>query len=158
MSSATNGRTLISEKVRLPLAGLLALFAAGFLGIINETIPAGLLPEMSTSLGLSESVVGQTITVYALATALTAIPLYAALKNRGRRSVLIAALITFAVANAVAGVVDSFAVILVARVVAGVGAGLIWSNIGGYAAGSSAKPFRVRRLLSRWQASPSRWR
>ncbi len=134
MSSATNGRTLISEKVRLPLAGLLALFAAGFLGIINETIPAGLLPEMSTSLGLSESVVGQTITVYALATALTAIPLNAALRNRGRRSVLIAALITFAVANAVAGLVDSFAVILVARVVAGVGAGLIWSNIGGYAA------------------------
>lgn len=134
MSSATNEETRVGEKLQFPLAGLLALFAAGFLGIINETIPAGLLPEMSKSLGLSESVVGQTITVYALATALTAIPLNAALKNWGRRTVLVWALATFALANIVAGLVDSFAVILVARVVAGLGAGLIWSNIGGYAA------------------------
>lgn len=81
MSSATNEETLVNGKRQLPLAGLLALFAAGFLGIINETIPAGLLPAMSKSLGLSESAVGQTITVYALATALTAIPLNAALKT-----------------------------------------------------------------------------
>jgi predicted MFS family arabinose efflux permease len=134
MSSATNEGAPVREKAQLPLAGLLALFAAGFLGIINETIPAGLLQEMSKSLELSESVVGQTITIYALATALTAIPLNAALKNWGRRTVLVWALATFALANVVAGLVDSFAVILVARAVAGVGAGLIWSNIGGYAA------------------------
>ena len=118
----------------LPVAGLLALFTAGFLGIINETSPAGLLPDMSRDLGLSESVVGQTVTVYALATALTAIPLNALLRNWGRRTVLVSALATFAVANAVAALVDSFSVLLVARFVAGVGAGLIWSNLGGYAA------------------------
>jgi hypothetical protein len=43
MSSATSERTHVREKVKLPKAGLLALFTAGFLGIINETIPAGLL-------------------------------------------------------------------------------------------------------------------
>lgn len=146
MSSATNEESLVSEKVRLPLAGLLALFAAGFLGIINETIPAGLLPGMSQSLGRSESAVGQTITVYALATALTAIPLNAALKTWGRRSVLVTALVTFAVANAVVGLTDSFALILVARVVAGVGAGLIWSNIGGYAARIAGEAFQGRAI------------
>jgi hypothetical protein len=65
------------------MAGLLALFTAAFPGIINETIPAGLLPEISKSLGISESLAGQTVTVYAVATALTAIPLNAALKTGG---------------------------------------------------------------------------
>jgi hypothetical protein len=46
MASATNEATLARPKTKLPMAGLLALFTAGFLGIINETIPAGLLPEI----------------------------------------------------------------------------------------------------------------
>jgi predicted MFS family arabinose efflux permease len=50
MASATNEATLAIEKTKFPMAGLLALFTAGFLGIINETIPAGLLPEISESL------------------------------------------------------------------------------------------------------------
>jgi predicted MFS family arabinose efflux permease len=127
-------RAPVRTDAKLPLAGLLALFTAGFLGIINETVPAGLLPAMSESLGLSEAVAGQTVTVYALATAFTAIPLNAALKNRDRRLVLVSALVIFALANAVVALVSSFPVILAARFVAGVGAGLIWSNIGGYAA------------------------
>jgi predicted MFS family arabinose efflux permease len=124
----------VTRKTKLPIASLLALFTAGFLGILNETVPAGLLPKMSTSLGLSESVAGQTITVYALATALTAIPLNAALKNMSRRSLLVSALGVFAAANLVIAVDNSFTVILVARFGAGVAAGLIWSNIGGIAA------------------------
>src|SRR3954447_16613691 len=110
MSSTTHERTDVREKTRLPMAGLLALFTAGFLGIINETIPAGLLPEMSRSLGLSESAVGQTVTVYALATAFTAIPLNVLLKRWGRRTVLVSALTGFALANAVTAVSDDFTV------------------------------------------------
>ena len=123
-----------TTKSRLPMASLLALFTAGFLGILNETVPAGLLPKMSTSLGLSESVAGQTITVYALATALTAIPLNAALKNLGRRTLLVSCLGVFAGANLVIAVDGTFTVILTARFAAEVAAGLIWSNIGGIAA------------------------
>jgi predicted MFS family arabinose efflux permease len=134
MSTATTAEPDAGVTAKLPLSGLLALFTAGFLGIVNETIPAGLLPEMSKSLGLPESVVGQTVTVYAVATALTAIPLNAVLKDFRRRTVLVSALVTFMVANAVAALVSSFAVLLIARFVGGVGAGLIWSNLGGYAA------------------------
>jgi predicted MFS family arabinose efflux permease len=124
----------IATKGRLPMASLFALFTAGFLAILNETVPAGLLPKMSASLGLSESVAGQTITVYALATALTAIPLNAALKGFGRRTLLVLCLSVFAAANVVIAVDNTFTVILIARFVAGVAAGLIWSNIGGMAA------------------------
>ena len=134
MSSTTSERTAPRERVKLPMAGLLALFTAGFLGIVNETIPAGLLPEMARGLGVSESVAGQTITVYALATAVTAIPLNTALKHWGRRTVLLTALVAFGLANLVTAFLSSFVLILVARFVAGVGAGLIWSNLGGYAA------------------------
>jgi predicted MFS family arabinose efflux permease len=134
VSSVAHDDPPITTKSRLPVLSLLALFTAGFLGILNETVPAGLLPEMSASLGLSESVAGQTITVYALATALTAIPLNAALKNLGRRTLLVSALGVFASANLVIALENSFTVVLIARVAAGVAAGLIWSNIGGIAA------------------------
>ncbi len=124
----------ITTKSMLPIPSLLALFTAGFLAILNETVPAGLLPKMAASLGLSESAAGQTITVYALATALTAIPLNAALKNIGRRTLLVSSLGVFAAANLVIALQNNFTVILIARFAAGVAAGLIWSNIGGIAA------------------------
>ena len=132
-SSVAHDDRSITIKSKLPMPSLLALFTAGFLGILNETVPAGLLPKMSASLGLSESVAGQTITVYALATALTAIPLNAVLKNLGRRTLLASALGVFAAANLVIALENSFTVILIARIAAGVAAGLIWSNIGGIA-------------------------
>ena len=133
MAAVTHDDRPITTKSTLPMPSLLALFTAGFLGILNETVPAGLLPKMSASLGLSESVAGQTITVYALATALTAIPLNAVLKNLGRRTLLVSALGVFAAANLVIALENSFTVILIARIAAGVAAGLIWSNIGGIA-------------------------
>ncbi|MEV6636630.1 MFS transporter [Actinoplanes sp. NPDC051470] len=154
MSTATTAEPQAGVTAKLPMSGLLALFTAGFLGIINETIPAGLLPEMSKSLGLSESVVGQTVTVYALATALTAIPLNALLKNWPRRTVLVSALVIFAVANAVAALVSSFAVLLIARFVGGVGAGLIWSNLGGYAARIAPAKLQGRAIAVAMAGTP----
>jgi predicted MFS family arabinose efflux permease len=142
----TNTRGSSARPARIPFPGLLALFSAGFLGILNETVPAGLLPEMSRSLGLSDSAVGQTITIYALATAMTVIPLNAVMKNWGRRSVLVAGLVVYALANAVIAFESSFAVILVARFAAGVGAGLIWSNIGGSAARIAPKAFEGKAI------------
>lgn len=156
MSTTTslNEGTRSGEKAGLPLAGLLALFLAGFLGILNETIPAGLLPKMAEGLGLPESVVGQTITVYALATALTAIPLNAVLKRWGRRAVLVAALVAFVLANGVSAFVDNFAVLLILRFVAGIGAGLIWSNIGGYASRIVPAQFQGRAITIAMAGTP----
>lgn len=136
MTASTRSKppAIPKNESKLPLSGLLVLFTAGFLGILNETIPAGLLPQMSTSLHLPEAVVGQTMTIYAIATALTAIPLSALLKALSRRTVLIAALTAFILSNAVAAITGDFSVLMIARFVSGVGAGLIWSNIGGYAA------------------------
>lgn len=67
----------------LPWSALLALGTAVFITSLTETLPAGVLPQMSSSLGVSSGAAGQTVTVYATGTALTAIPLAAATAESG---------------------------------------------------------------------------
>lgn len=118
---------------RLPLAGLSALALAGFLTVLTEALPAGLLPQMSAGLGVSQPMVGQLITAYALGSLLTAIPLTAATRSLRRRPVLITAIAGFLIVNAVTALSTAYALTLVARFGAGVFAGVVWSLLAGYA-------------------------
>lgn len=121
------------EPRKLPLFALLALATAVFITSLTETLPAGLLPQMSSDLGVSESATGQTVTIYAIGTALTAIPLTAATAGWRRKRLLLAAMAGFAVANTVTAVSSDYALTMVARFVAGVAAGLAWALLAGYA-------------------------
>ncbi|MEU3056826.1 MFS transporter [Streptomyces griseus] len=118
---------------RLPLFALLALATAVFITSLTETLPAGLLPAMSDDLRVSESATGQTVTVYAIGTALTAIPLTAATARWRRKRLLLAAMAGFALANTVTAVSSSYGLTMAARFVAGVAAGLAWALLAGYA-------------------------
>ena len=71
-----------TKSRKLPVASLLALGTAVFITVLTETLPAGLLPLMSADLAVNEAAMGQAVTVYALGTALTAIPLTAARVGR----------------------------------------------------------------------------
>ncbi|MFF0560934.1 MFS transporter [Streptomyces sp. NPDC020472] len=126
-------RTEEAEPQRLPLFALLALATAVFITSLTETLPAGLLPAMSGDLGVSESAAGQTVTVYAIGTALTAIPLTAATAAWRRKRLLLTAMAGFAVANTVTAVSTSYLLTMGARFVAGVAAGLAWALLAGYA-------------------------
>ncbi|MFD6418512.1 MFS transporter [Streptomyces sp. NPDC060194] len=121
------------ERDKLPLFALLALSTAVFVTSLTETLPAGLLPAMSADLGVSESATGQTVTVYALGTAATAIPLTAATSSWRRKHLLLTAMGLFAAANTVTAVSTAYAVTMAARCVAGVAAGLAWALLAGYA-------------------------
>jgi predicted MFS family arabinose efflux permease len=126
----------INEKAQvssLPMLGLLALSTASFLTILTEALPAGLLPQIGSGLGVTESAAGQLITIYAIGSFLAAIPLTAATRTLRRRPLLIAALIGFLLANSVTAAVDSYSVILIARFIGGVSAGLLWALMAGYA-------------------------
>ncbi|MGA4541778.1 MFS transporter [Uniformispora flossi] len=118
---------------RLPLPALLALATAVFVTSLTETLPAGLLPAMSADLGVGESAAGQTVTVYAVGTALTAIPLTAATARWSRKRLLLTAMAGFAAANTVTALSSAYALTMAARFVAGVAAGLAWALLAGYA-------------------------
>ncbi|KQW08421.1 hypothetical protein ASC66_05910 [Leifsonia sp. Root4] len=132
---------------RLPLGGLLALAAVVFTGVVTEILPAGLLPQMSADLGISDSQVGALVAVYAVATAITAIPLTALTRALPRRTLLVSLVLGFALVNAVTALAPSYAVILVARVIGGMLAGLLWAMAAGYAMRMVA-PERAGRALS----------
>ncbi|WP_018772564.1 MFS transporter [Arthrobacter sp. 131MFCol6.1] len=117
----------------LPLAGLLALAAAGFITIMLETLPAGILPAMSGDLGVSESAVGQTVTVFAIGSIAGAIPLISATMGWQRRKLLLLALTGYAVTSVVTAVSDNFVLTLIIRFVAGVFAGVLWGILATYA-------------------------
>ncbi|MGA5038599.1 MFS transporter [Streptomyces capoamus] len=125
--------TAPAAEQKLPMAALLALAVAVFITSLTETLPAGLLPDMSAGLHTSESATGQTVTIYALGTVLTAIPLSAATAGWSRKRLLLTAMAGFAVANTVTALSANYPLTLVARFVAGVAAGLAWALLAGYA-------------------------
>ena len=65
------------EATRLPWAGLLALAGGGFITLLTETLPAGVLRPMGESLGVSDAAVGQLVSVYALGSVMAALPMTA---------------------------------------------------------------------------------
>ncbi|CAD1792063.1 MFS transporter [Xanthomonas euroxanthea] len=123
-----------SRNDRLPLASLLALAMAAFITILTEALPAGLLPQMANGLQVSEAWVGQTVTIYAIGSLMAAIPLTIATQGIARRSLLLAAIAGFAIANTVTTVSTIYALTMLARFLAGVSAGLLWALLAGYAA------------------------
>jgi predicted MFS family arabinose efflux permease len=117
----------------LPLPALLALTTTVFLGCLTEVLPAGLLLGMSADLGVSPSATGQLVTVYAITTALTAIPLTTATLRAPRKHLLVALIIGFLLVNLVIAVSSSYPLILAARAVSGALTGVMWSLVAGYA-------------------------
>ncbi|ADI06264.1 major facilitator superfamily permease [Streptomyces bingchenggensis BCW-1] len=121
------------QNPKLPLPALLALATAVFITSLTETLPAGVLPAMGNDLGVGESAMGQSVTIYAIGTALTAIPLSAATAGWRRKRLLLTAMGGFAVANTVTAASTSYPLTMAARFVAGVAAGLAWALLAGYA-------------------------
>lgn len=119
---------------RLPWASLTALAMAAFITILTETLPAGLLPQMVQSLAVSEALVGQLVTIYAIGSLVAAIPLTTVTQGVRRRPLFLSAIAGFAIANTITTLSVSYALTLVARFLAGVSACLVWALLVGYAA------------------------
>ncbi|ARJ42782.1 MFS transporter [Pantoea alhagi] len=130
----TSTATIDVPAARLPVASLLALALAGFITILTEALPAGLLPQIGAGLKISQALAGQLVTVYAVGSLMAAIPLIAATQGVRRRPLLLSAIAGFVVANTVTMVSDSYLLTMVARFLAGVSAGLLWALLAGYAA------------------------
>lgn len=127
-----NPKTSELNAPRLPIWKLLAFTLAGFLTIMTETMPAGLLPQISESLGVSKALAGQLITFYALGSVLAAIPVIAATRSWNRRRLFLLAIGSLLVFNVITALSSSYGIIIAARFAAGMAAGVIWGLLPGY--------------------------
>ena len=117
----------------LPIWRLLAFTVAGFITIMTETMPAGLLPQISQGLGISQAMAGQLISLYALGSVAAAIPLVAATRSWRRRPLLLLAIAGLLLFNSLTALSTYYPLTLAARFIAGMAAGLIWGLLAGYA-------------------------
>ena len=147
----------LSERTpaeRLPLTALLALAMAGFLTILTEALPAGLLPLMSAELQVSPTLVGQLVTAYAVGSLLAAIPLTAVTRSWRRRPLLLIAIGGFAVVNSITAWSSDYGLTLASRFCAGVFAGLLWSLLAGYASRLVPEHLRGRAIAVAMVGTP----
>lgn len=139
-------QTISPTSTKLPLGGLLALAASGFLTAMLETMPAGILPALSGGLDVSESAAGQMVTVYAIGSIVGAIPIISATMGWPRRRLLVMTLTGYVVTSLFVAASPSFALTLGARFVAGLFAGVLWGIVAGYASRLTPPEHRGRGL------------
>lgn len=118
---------------RLPVGQLLAFTVAGFLAIMTENMPAGLLPQIGSGLGVSEAMAGQTVTLYALGSVTAAIPVIAATRSWNRRPLFLLAIAGLLLFNTLTAISAHYGLTLAARFIAGMSAGVVWGLVAGYA-------------------------
>jgi len=126
---------------------LLYLLATGNLVIgTGAFLLTGLLQPVATSLGTSVAVVGQTMTVYALANALLAPVLLVATGRWSRKATLQMALALFAVGMLLCAVSDRLATLLAGRVL--MGAAAVFTPISASIAVALVAPAQQGKALS----------
>ncbi|OOH78661.1 MFS transporter [Pseudomonas koreensis] len=144
----------VERHERLPLAALLALATAGFITVMTEAMPAGLLPQMSSGLNVSQALIGQLVTLYAIGSILAAIPLTIATRGWRRRPLLLSAIGGFAIANSITALSEWYWLTLIARFIAGVFAGLLWALLAGYASRMVAPHLQGRAITVAMLGAP----
>jgi len=139
---------------RLPIVSLLILAMAAFVTILTEALPAGLLPQLALGLNISEPLAGQTITIYAIGSLLTAIPLTNATQSIRRKPLLLIALAGFALTNLITTLSTSYLLTMAARFLAGVSAGLLWALLAGYATRMATEHLKGRAIAIAMLGTP----
>ncbi|HEX8095227.1 MFS transporter [Jatrophihabitans sp.] len=128
-------------------AALAALAASAFVYVTAETLPVGLLPEISRGLSVSEADVGLLLTSYAAVVALTTIPLTALTMQLTRHRLMAALVAVFTVSQLAASMAPTFLTLTVARLLCALAHGVFWSAIAP-AAARLAPPGQAGRATS----------
>ncbi len=134
------------QQRRLP-GGLVALALGGFGIGLTEFLIAGLLPQVASSLEVSEAAAGWLISGYALSVAIGGIALTAATARLPRKSVLVGLVALFVVGNLLSALAPSYPVMLLGRVVAALCHGSFF-GIGSLVARGLVAPERKSRAVA----------
>jgi DHA1 family inner membrane transport protein len=117
------------------VAAVAALSGASFCFVTGESLPVGLLPQLSASLRVSLSAVGLLVTIYALVVVAVSAPLTHLTRDVPRRPLLSGLLATFVLANLAASAAPSYGWLIAARVVIALAQALFWSIVAVVAVG-----------------------
>ena len=105
-------QSLSSWKDWLPVV---ILGFAAFIFVTTELLPVGLLPDISLSMGKSESFTGILLTAYAWVVATMSLPLTLISARCDRRTLILVLLLLFAAGNLFAAFAQSFFTLMLAR-------------------------------------------
>lgn len=105
---------------------------ASCLAVTTEMLPIGLLPDMGRTFGVSDSVTGLLVSLYAVMVATLAVPLTLATSRFARKPLLLATLLGYALSNVLVAVAPVFGVVAAGRTVGGITHALFFSLIIGY--------------------------
>ena len=133
--------------VREATGGIVALTVATFLAVTTEMLPVGLLPAIGREIGVSDSVTGLLVTVYALMVAVLAVPLTVWTSRLPRKGLLESTLVAYTLSNVVVAVAPNFAVLAAGRAFGGIAHALFFSVSIGYAS-RLVRPEHTGRALA----------
>lgn len=106
----------------------IASLALGVFGLVTaEFLPASLLTAMSTDLGVSDGAAGQAVTATAIVGAIAAPTIPVLTRKLDRKHVVLALSLLLVLSNVLAATAHSLPVLLVSRVMLGIGLGGFWS-------------------------------
>ncbi|MEU2674833.1 MFS transporter [Streptomyces sp. NPDC007164] len=128
-----NNLVKTTSSLRSGRAALAVLFLAGFMSITTETLPMGLLPQVSGGLGVSELRAGLLVALYAFIIMVVTLPITARTAHWPQRRLLLVIMAVFVLSNPLLAAAPSYAVAVVARMIAASTHGVLWSVLPVYA-------------------------
>jgi DHA1 family inner membrane transport protein len=118
----------------IPYFSLITLATAVFVTVTIEMLPTGLLPQMSVGLGVTESQIGLTVSIFAFTVVITSAPLSILTRRVPRHVLLISVLLVLAVSASLSALSVDYAMLVASRILGGIAHGVFWSVAGAYAA------------------------
>jgi predicted MFS family arabinose efflux permease len=132
---------------RFPWTAMFAIGFTVFATVTSEFLPTGMLPSMSADLNVSTSQIGFLVSVWAATVVLTAIPLSLTTRRFSRKSLLITSVVLFTVSNVMSAFTPSYELLLVSRIIGGLGNGMFWMIATGYVTTMLPSKWRSRGFL-----------
>lgn len=107
---------------------ILSVAIGAFALVTSEFLPVGVLNEVSRDLGISVGHAGLMITLPGVVAALAAPLVTVGIGNMDRRKLLIFLTLMMVIANSIVALADNFTVILIGRLLLGIGIGGFWAT------------------------------
>lgn len=133
---------------------LVVLAAAAFVYVTAETLPVGLLPEISADLGVSEASVGLLLTFYAYGVAIMTMPLMTVVRRWSRRQIVVTTVGALAVSQLLSAVAVGYPMLVIARMICASTHGVFWAVVAPVAA-SLAAPGKQGKAIATVYAGTS---